>query len=392
MNFGKRLIASMKRVAMMTRPDNTNEYFIALALREAERGMYTAHPNPRVGCLLVRKNEIVGRGFHLKTGSGHAEANALRAAGENALGSTAYVTLEPCSFKGRTPSCADALIDAGVSRVVFAMADPHPKNRGVGLTRLREAGITVEGPVLEASARSLNPGHIMKFETGLPFVRLKLAMSIDGKIALSNGKSQWITGPAARRDVQKLRARSSAIVTGVQTVIDDDPSLTVRASELDIEESHLASEVERKIVILDPEKRIPASARLLANPQTILATLNDPANKQSLSVAQIQLPDDGRRRIDISALLAKLAIMDCNEVLFECGPTLAGSLISDRLVNELVIYMAPKLMGSDARSLVNMPALSEMQDVAGLEFTDIRNLDGDLRITAQLATASQTKH
>jgi diaminohydroxyphosphoribosylaminopyrimidine deaminase/5-amino-6-(5-phosphoribosylamino)uracil reductase len=382
MNFVKKLIGFVKRVEMM----KIDEHFIALALREAEKGMYTAHPNPRVGCLLVNNNRIVGRGFHLRTGTAHAEANALLEAGAKARNSTAYVTLEPCSFTGRTPSCADALIHAGVKRVVFAMADPHPKNRGLGLNKLRAAGIEVTGPVLEASARLLNPGHVQKFEKGLPFVRLKLAMSMDGKTALANGKSQWITGEAARRDVQRLRARSSAIVTGVQTVIDDDPSLTVRAGELDVKESRLASEVERFIVVLDPEKRIPVSAKLLNNPNTILATLEDPANSKKLPVTQIRLPDDGARRIDLRALLLKLASMDCNEVLFECGANLAGSLINDRLVDEIIIYMAPKLMGQGARSLMNINGLTDMRDVPGLEFTDVRNLDGDLRITATLNT------
>ncbi len=358
--------------------------FMASALREAEKGLYTAQPNPRVGCVLVKDDRIIGSGFHLKTGTAHAEAMALEAAGDLARGSVAYVTLEPCSFEGRTPSCADALISAGVERVVFAMADPHPKNCGMGLKKLRDAGIKVCGPVLEDSARLLNPGHISKFQRGLPFVRLKLAMSLDGKTALANGESRWITGEAARRDVQRLRARSSAIVTGVQTVVDDDPSLNVRPDEIDIEQALLSSEIERKIVVLDPEMRIPSSSGLLANRDTILATLPDPTDARSLDVELMPLPDDGNGRIDLTALLRELAARDCNEVLFECGATLGGSLLKNNLVDELVIYMAPKLMGNLSRSLVSLGEIKSMKDVPDLEFTDIRNLGGDIRITAKM--------
>ncbi|MFT5210082.1 MAG: diaminohydroxyphosphoribosylaminopyrimidine deaminase [Flavobacterium sp.] len=357
--------------------------FMSLALREAERGLYTAHPNPRVGCVLVKKGEIVGKGFHLRTGQGHAEANALLDAGILALGATAYVTLEPCSFSGRTPSCADALIAAGLSRVVYGMEDPHTENRGLGLAKIRNAGIQIDGPVLELSARALNPGHIRKFDSQMPYVRLKMAMSLDGKTALKNGLSQWITGPEARRDVQRLRARSSAIVTGVQTVIEDNPALSVRQDELDIEFSQLASEVDRKIVVLDPEKRIPLNTKLLSNPNLLLATLNDPKNTAHLSVEQVQLAADGNRRIDLSALLRELAKRDCNEILFECGATLAGSLVSSQLVDEFIIYLAPKLMGHTSRSLLKMGEIALMEEVPELEIMDIRQLGNDIRISAQ---------
>ncbi len=357
---------------------------MSLALREAEKGMYTTHPNPRVGCVLVRNDEILGSGFHLQTGSAHAEANALRNTGDDAKGATAYVTLEPCSFEGRTPSCSEALIDAGVTRVVYAMTDPHPKNRGAGLKKLCDSGVEVSGPVFEESARRLNPGYVKRFEVGLPFVRLKLAMSLDGKTALSNGQSQWITGRAARKDVQRLRARSSAVVTGVQTVVDDDPALTVRAEDLDTREATLASEIERKIVVLDPNFRIPASAKLLADPNLLLATLSDPTDSGHPGVERIQLPEDGNRRIELNALLKELAQRDCNEVLFECGATLAGSLLQQQHVDELIIYVAPKLMGDKARSLVDFTELTDMNDVPELVFTDVRNLGGDIRITAKL--------
>ena len=364
--------------------ESLDGHFMSIALREAERGLYSAHPNPRVGCILVKNNEIVGRGFHLMTGTGHAEANALADAGSNAAGSTAYCTLEPCSFSGRTPSCAEALIEAGVSRLVCAMTDPHPKNQGVGFEKLRVAGIKVTVGVLEDSARALNPGHVRKYEVGMPYVRLKLAMSLDGKTALANGESHWITGSAARQDVQRLRARSSAIITGVQTVVDDDPQLTVRASELGVEFSEAASKAERKIVVLDPERRIPRSAQLLANEHLILATLDEPANDQDLGVDEIQIPDNGERRIDLEILLGRLAAMDCNEVLFECGATLAGSLINNNLIDELVVYVAPKLMGDQSKSLMNLEELVGMSQAPALEFTDIRRVGQDLRITAIL--------
>jgi len=364
----------------MTEEDDAR--FMALALREAERGIYTAQPNPRVGCILVKNNKELARGFHLQTGKGHAEAVALEQLGGKAEGITAYITLEPCSFEGRTPSCADALITAGVSRVVFAMEDPHPKNGGLGLAKLRAAGVIVDGPLLESSARALNPGHIRKFETGLPYVRLKLAMSLDGKTALSNGQSQWITGSEARQDVQRLRARSCAVVTGVQTIIDDNPALTVRPKELGIEFAELSAKIPRKLVVLDSEKRIPKDSAVLSNPNLLLVTLNDPVNTAYLGVEQVQLTSDGNRRINLHALLRALAVRDCNEVLFECGATLAGSLIEEALVDELVIYLAPKLMGDKARSLLNMSEIAEMDGIPDLEIKDVRKLGNDIRVTA----------
>ncbi len=369
-----------------SRPD---EYYMALAIREAERGLYTTQPNPRVGCVLVKNGEIISTGFHLQTGSGHAEANAIAAAvengdGEKLKGATAYVTLEPCSFRGRTASCAEALIKHGVSRVVYAATDPHPGNCGKGLEKLKDAGIAVVGPVMEASASALNPGHIRKFVAGMPYVRLKLAMSLDGKTALANGKSQWITSPEARRDVQKLRARSCAIVTGVQTVIDDDPGLTVRVDELDIPEAEISSKLARPIIVLDSNGRLPKTARLLENPALLVATLNE---RPGLGAAQEIIAANDQGQIDLRQLLKRLAELDCNEVLFECGATLAGSLIRARLVDEIVIYMAPVLLGGQARSLVDLGELVEMSDATSLNIIDCRSVGADLRITASLADA-----
>jgi diaminohydroxyphosphoribosylaminopyrimidine deaminase/5-amino-6-(5-phosphoribosylamino)uracil reductase len=356
--------------------------YMAEALRLAEKGRYTTHPNPRVGSVIVKHGNIVGRGFHLKAGEGHAEAYALAEAGEAASGSTVYCTLEPCSFHGRTPSCAQALIDAGVSRVVFAMEDPHTKNRGRGHEMLKSAGIHVVGPLMESSARELNPGHIKKFEEGMPYVRLKLGMSFDGKTALANGSSQWITSEAARRDVQKLRAMSSAIVTGVQTVIDDDPSLTVRESEIDIEYAAVASSIDRPIVVLDSKCRMPLDARLATNPN-LLVVSTEPGGGE-IQGRRVELPADREGRVNLHALLAKLAAMDCNEVLFECGATLAGSLIQEGLADELVIYAAPSLLGADARSLLNLAKIDSMQQRVDLEITEMRRIGDDVRIRCSL--------
>ena len=356
--------------------------FMSEALRIAEKGLYTADPNPRVGCVLVKNNQVIGSGYHLTDGKAHAEANALLEAGSNARGSTAYVTLEPCSFQGRTPSCASALIEAGVERVVAAMSDPHPKNGGKGFQILKDAGIEVVTPVMEVSARKLNPGHIKRHETGVPFVRLKMAMSLDGKTALRNGKSQWITGPQARMDAQKLRARSSAIVTGVQTIIEDDPLMTVRPNEIEIEHAELAASRKRAVYILDPKLRVSPNARVLQNPDNVLVcapgkTLAAPVEARIIESKTTQ--DD---RIDLGVLLGFMAAEQCNEVLFECGGVLAGSLVHQGLCDELVIYIAPKMMGSSARSLLSMPEIDTMGDLFNVNVTDIRVIGDDIRVTA----------
>jgi diaminohydroxyphosphoribosylaminopyrimidine deaminase / 5-amino-6-(5-phosphoribosylamino)uracil reductase len=354
--------------------------YLARALRLAEKGLYTTHPNPRVGCVLAKSGVIVGEGYHQQTGGEHAEAMALRVAGAAAEGATAYVTLEPCSFQGRTPSCAKALINAGIKRVVAAMADPHTRNAGAGFRILRDAGIEVDTPLMEQSARQLNPGYVRKFEAGLPYVRLKLAMTLDGKTALANGKSQWITGSEARADVQKLRARSSAIVTGVQTIIDDDPRMSVRADELQDETAVLAAKVTRPIYVLDSHCRIPQNAAILANPHAVVVCCNATSRKLPVTIEQVDAASDGR--VDLARFLQFLAQKDCNEVLFECGATLAGALIRDGLADELVIYVAPSLMGNDARSLLNLPEIDKMQDLFQLTIREARMVGQDIRLTA----------
>jgi len=358
-----------------------HETYMALAIREAERGLYTARPNPRVGCVLVRDGVILGKGFHLQTGTEHAEVNAISAAGGDVAGATAYVTLEPCSFVGRTPSCAETLIQQGIKRVVFAAEDPHPGNRGKGFDKLKAAGIEVIGPILASSAISLNPGHFKKYQSNLPYVRLKLAQSLDGRTALANGASQWITGTEARHDVQKLRARSCAVVTGVDTVIADNPGLNVREQDLSSEYARLASEIRRPIVVLDSKGRMPVSAKLASDPNLIIASLSE---RPDFDVKQCVIAASDKGQIDLLQLLQFLVQEeDCSEVLFECGATLAGSLIQSGLMDELVLYIAPKLMGSGAKGLIQLDELLDMKDVPTLFLTDSRQIGDDLRLTLQ---------
>jgi diaminohydroxyphosphoribosylaminopyrimidine deaminase/5-amino-6-(5-phosphoribosylamino)uracil reductase len=360
---------------------------MARALRLARRGLYTADPNPRVGCVLVRNGNPVGEGFHRRAGEPHAERNALAAAGERARGATAYVTLEPCSHQGRTPPCADALVEAGVTRVVAAMQDPNPLVAGRGLDRLRERGIQVETGILEGEAHSLNPGFAKRMSEGLPWVRCKLAMSVDGRTAMASGESQWITGPDARRDVQRLRARSSAILTGVETVLADDPSLNVRLSAQQLGTSGADAWVRQPVrVILDSRLRTPPGSRLLGLPGTTVILCADERRDHAAALesagARVVVMPEEQGRVGLLAALRYLAEQEINEVLIEAGPTLAGSAVQSGLVDELIIYMAPHLMGDGARGLFSLPGLRHMADRVPLEIRDLRLVGRDLRITA----------
>ena len=353
--------------------------FMAKALRLGENGRYSAHPNPCVGCVLVRRGKVVGEGFHMLAGQGHAEANALASAGIDARGSIAYVTLEPCSFHGRTPSCAHALVDAGVTKVVVAMLDPDERNAGKGIQILREAGLEVVVPFMQDAAQELLKGHVSRHTKHRPFVRLKLAMTLDGKTALSNGESRWITSPESRADVQKLRAASGAIVTGVQTVIDDDPRLSIRSEELHVEHAQLCAGVERPVYILDSGLRIPETVQLMSVPSTVVVTTSDREANLPVEVLRLSALEN---RVDISALLQELAAREHSEVLFECGPTLAGSLINQRLADEIVIYIAPRLIGNSGRSLLNLAEVARMSDLAELSIKNIRVIGPDIKVTA----------
>lgn len=353
--------------------------FMAKALRLGENGRYSAHPNPCVGCVLVRRGKVVGEGFHMLAGQGHAEANALASAGIDARGSIAYVTLEPCSFHGRTPSCAHALVDAGVTKVVVAMLDPDERNAGKGIQILREAGLEVVVPFMQDAAQELVKGHVSRHTKHRPYVRLKLAMTLDGKTALSNGESRWITSPESRADVQKLRAASGAIVTGVQTVIDDDPRLSIRSEELHVEHAQLCAGVERPVYILDSGLRIPETVQLMSVPSTVVVTTSDREANLPVEVLRLSALEN---RVDISALLQELAAREHSEVLFECGPTLAGSLINQRLADEIVIYIAPRLIGNSGRSLLNLAEVARMSDLAELSIKNIRVIGPDIKVTA----------
>ncbi|WP_428622937.1 bifunctional diaminohydroxyphosphoribosylaminopyrimidine deaminase/5-amino-6-(5-phosphoribosylamino)uracil reductase RibD [Sedimenticola sp.] len=371
---------------MATKTMKADDYaFMSRAIQLAEQGLYTTHPNPRVGCVLVRDGEIVGEGFHRRAGEPHAERNALAEAGERARGATAYVTLEPCCHHGKTPPCSDGLIEAGVARVVVAMTDPNPQVAGQGIAQLEAAGILVDQGVMTAQAMALNPGFIARMTRGRPFVRCKLAMSLDGRTAMASGESKWITSDAARRDVQRLRARSDAIVTGIGTVQADDPSMNVRLEAADL--PGVASDAYRLQplrVVLDPELAISPDARLIGLPgKTLLVcAVDDDGRRRALEAAGaevLQLPRQGQG-IDLDRLLETLAARGINEVLIESGPTLAGAAVSAGVVDELVIYAAPILMGSDARGLLNLPALTEMKDRIALEILDLRQIGPDLRI------------
>ncbi|MEW6039377.1 MAG: bifunctional diaminohydroxyphosphoribosylaminopyrimidine deaminase/5-amino-6-(5-phosphoribosylamino)uracil reductase RibD [Pseudomonadota bacterium] len=352
--------------------------FMARALRLAEKGLYTTDPNPRVGCVLAQGKEVVGEGWHQRAGGPHAEIAALRDAGERARDATAYVTLEPCSHHGRTPPCADALIEAGVHRVVAAMQDPNPRVAGRGLERLRQAGVEVSCGLLRQEAERLNPGFVKRMRSGLPFVRSKLAMSLDGRTALASGESKWITGEAARRDVHRLRARSSAIVTGIGTVRADDPLLTARLSEdTDLEQPAR--------VILDSRLRSPADARVFrrAGRALVLTTAADPLARQSLADAGaevVEVESDAWGRPEVSAVVRVLGQLEFNEVLFEAGATLNGALLTAGVVDEWVVYLAPCILGDDARGLFRLPGLARMADRPELAIVDARRVGKDLRL------------
>lgn len=352
--------------------------FMSRALQLARRGLYSAHPNPRVGCVLVKGGRIVGEGWHRKTGEAHAEVLALEAAGGDAKGATVYVTLEPCSHEGKTPPCADALISAGVAEVIAAMVDPDTRVSGNGHGALENAGITVRTGLLQEQAASLNAGYLSRINRGRPFVRLKIAASLDGKTAMANGESRWITGEAAREDVQRLRAASGAVLVGIGTVLADDPSLIVRIEDID------NCGLQPLRVVLDSKLRMPASARMLGLPGATAVFCRDDSNGTALEAAGASLhvvAGDGVG-VDLEAVLGTLGDLGINDVLVEPGPTLAGRLLASGLVDELVIYQAPHIMGSETRAMFTTPGWRTIGDRLGVETVDVRQIGSDLRITA----------
>lgn len=360
--------------------------WMARALQLARKGLYSTHPNPRVGCVIVADGERVGEGWHVRAGEPHAEVHALRQAGERARGATAYVTLEPCSHHGRTPPCAEALVKAGVGRVVAAMQDPNPQVAGRGLQLLRSAGIEVASGVLEAEACELNCGFIKRMESGLPFVRAKLAMSLDGRTAMASGESQWITGPAARAEVQRLRARSSVVLTGADTVLMDAARLTVRGTELglDAETTALALQRPPLRVLVDGRRRVPLDAPFFQAGPALVATAMS-GDAEACRVGGHELLVLGQRQVDLTALLRELAARGANEVLIEAGPRLVGAFARLGLIDEYQLFMAAKFLGSSARPLLELP-LERMSEARELKIVDIRAVGDDWKIVATPAS------
>jgi len=367
----------------MNNPSPDDVRHMAHALQLAKRGLYTTDPNPRVGCVVVRDGQVVGEGWHVRAGEPHAEVHALAAAGLQARGATAYVSLEPCCHHGRTPPCSEALVKAGIARVVAAMPDPNPRVASQGIADLEKAGIRVDIGLLQAESERLNPGFISRMTRGRPYLRVKLAASLDGRTALANGESKWITGEAARADVQRLRARSSAILTGIGTVLADDPSLTVR--DLDIDRQPLR-------IVVDPQLRMRPAARMLTLPgATLVVTSEQHANAAAAlhaAGAEVFGLPVVSERINLKLLLEQLAAREVNEILVEAGATLCGELLRAGLIDELVLYLAPHLLGSGARGLFNIPGLEDMADRIALDIQDVRAVGKDWRITAKLKTSS----
>jgi diaminohydroxyphosphoribosylaminopyrimidine deaminase/5-amino-6-(5-phosphoribosylamino)uracil reductase len=351
---------------------------MARALRLAERGLYTTTPNPRVGCVIVRDGRVVGEGWHRRAGEPHAEILALRQAAGAARGATVYVSLEPCSHHGRTPPCAHALIDAGVARVVAAMRDPYPEVAGRGIELLTLAGIPTAVGLMQAEAQELNIGFVSRVTRGRPWVRLKTAASLDGKTALLNGESKWITGAAARADVHRWRARACAILTGVGTVLADDPQMNVRGID---------SSRQPLKVVLDSRLATPPTARVLAGGALIVAAVDDVKRRAALEAAgaEVILLPGGEGRVDLGALLELLARRGVNELHVEAGATLNGSLLAGGWVDEWLAYIAPAALGHQARGLFDLPVLTDMAARLDFQLQDVRRLGQDLRLTLRPA-------
>ncbi len=355
--------------------------FMARALQLARRGMYTTDPNPRVGCVIVKDGKIIGEGWHERAGQPHAEINALNQAGKiQAHGAGVYLTLEPCCHHGRTPPCTQTLIKTGVTRVVAAMRDPNPHVAGKGIKELESHGIRVDVGLMEKEAEALNPGFVSRMKRGRPYVRVKLAASLDGRTAMADGESKWITSEAARADVQKWRARSSAILTGVSTVLADDPLLNVRDIKTDRQPMR---------VVVDSRLRMPATARLLRGEgKTLVVTaggdmaLTDKLRKAGAEVASMSTP---QKTVDLEMLMKHLAWLEMNEVLVEAGATLCGALLRANLVDELMLYYAPHIMGGHERGMFMLPPLERMADRINLDIQDVRPIGKDWRMIARVS-------
>jgi len=352
--------------------------FMARALRLAKQGIYTADPNPRVGCVIVLNDQVVGEGWHQRAGGHHAEIMALENAGDASVGATAYVNLEPCCHHGRTPPCTDALIAAGIKRVVVAATDPNPAVAGAGERQLAAAGVTVLAGLLEAESRALNIGFFRRMQANRPYLRTKIAVSLDGRTALANGESKWITGKAARADVQRWRARSSAILTGVGTVIADDPLLTVRAEELGSVEPPVR-------IVVDSHLRIPVDAQMFGSPGSVrifcIEAHDETRSALETAGAVVEVLDSEDGRVCLTGVLGRLAELEVNEVLVEAGPTLNGALLEAGLIDELLVYMAGNILGTHGRGMFAIPELTDMSKRTELNLVELRRVGDDCRLT-----------
>jgi diaminohydroxyphosphoribosylaminopyrimidine deaminase/5-amino-6-(5-phosphoribosylamino)uracil reductase len=353
-------------------------HYMRRALELAALGLYSTDPNPRVGCVLVSGGRVLGEGWHQRAGEAHAEVLALAAAGQTAAGATAYVTLEPCAHTGRTPPCVQALIGARVGRVVYAIGDPNPLVNGAGAAALRAAGIETLGGVLAGEARALNPGFFKRMLSGLPWVRVKLGASLDGRTALANGASRWITGREARADAQRFRARSSVVLSGSGTVLADDPALNVR----------LEGATRQPLrVVLDSALRVPPQARMFERegPALVFTASEDAARRALLERRGVRVERIARAAgggLELEAVLRRLAQLEANEIWVEAGARLAGALLQARLVDELIVYLAPSLLGPGARALVDLPPISQLEQRLRLRFIACEPVGADLRLTA----------
>lgn len=349
------------------------------ALELAHLGRYTTDPNPNVGCVIVKEGRIVGEGWHRYTGQDHAEVIALKAAGKKAKDATAYVTLEPCSHFGRTPPCVDSLLEHQLQRVVVATTDPNPEVSTRGIKLLQENGMVVDIGLMQQEAMVLNQGCFKRMQTGLPWVTLKIAASLDGRTAMESGESRWLSGETARQDVHRLRASSSAIITGVGTVLADDPTMTARISE---------PVVQPLRVVVDSNLRMPPNAKIMGEDgKLLIACVGDPSSSSEEFTAQhvdvVSIASDSGR-VELNGLLSELGRREINEVLVEAGQTLSGSFLSMGLVDQLVIYLAPKILGNRAKGMFDLPLLEQLKDAFELEITDIQNIGDDIRIKANV--------
>lgn len=368
--------------------------YMMRAIQLAHLGLFTTDPNPRVGCVLVKDGLLIAEGWHCRAGEAHAEVQALKRVGGVAQDATAYVSLEPCCHEGKTPACTEALIKSGVKKVIIAMQDPNPLVAGGGIQRLLDAGIEVQTGLLESEAAALNPGFIMRFTRKKPYVRLKMAMSLDGRIALASGESQWITGKDARDDVQRLRARSSAVMTGIGTVFRDDPALNVRFDSIMGGADHGIVRQPLRI-ILDSQLKLPAHAKTLKLPGEVLiiTSVSERSridkfikNIRRDNLEVIQVPIDRHGRPDLQAVMSILAEGGINELLVECGPTLAGALLTEDLIDEFIFYWAPHILGDSAKGLFLIPELQTMENRISLQIDEVRKIGCDYRIRATPTT------